>query len=174
MSRNPKPLAKHLAEGTRPHYVNRDAPEPPGLLRDMEVPPELSDAQKAVWGAVLESAAPNQLRAQDAPTLVAFCIMYCQLLDAENDLRAHELTANRERGETKRLMRGPKGSLVPHPAVKILRDCSAEVARLSSLLAITPPARERIHCGGRQREFFDDGSDAWRNFPDAPNRGRTQ
>jgi len=128
------PTALKLLKGeTRESRLNRKAPKPAGSHPVM--PPGMTRRARAVWRRQTKAMAlTGVLTVVDSDALRAYCDAVARYEEAEE--RYHELGP---------LVAGARsGELVKNPLHQVVRDNAMLMARLATLLAFVPSAREGI------------------------------
>lgn len=125
---------KVLRGETRPERLNPNAPKPSGAGPVM--PPGMSRRSRAVWRRQAAAMAmTGVLTIVDSDSLRAYCDAVARYEEAE--------LAYRQKGP---LVEGARaGELVKNPLHQVVRDNAMLMARLATLLAFVPSAREGIH-----------------------------
>ena len=125
---------KVLRGETRPDRLNPRAPKPAGSRPVM--PRGMSARSRAVWHRQTRAMAlTGVLTVVDSDTLRAYCDAVARYEEAEAKYR--------EQGP---LVEGARaGELVKNPLHQVVRDNAMLMARLATLLAFVPSAREGIH-----------------------------
>jgi P27 family predicted phage terminase small subunit len=129
------PTALKVLKGeTRESRLNRRAPKPAGSHPVM--PPGMSRRSRAIWRRQTSAMAKTGvLTVVDSDTLRAYCDAVARYEEAET--RYRELGPRVEGART--------GELVKNPLHQVVRDNAMLMARLATLLAFVPSAREGIH-----------------------------
>jgi P27 family predicted phage terminase small subunit len=128
------PTALKLLKGeTRESRLNRSAPKPTGSRPAM--PRGMSQRSRAVWRRQTRAMAKTGvLTVVDSDALRAYCDAVARYEEAE--AKYHELGP---------LVEGARsGELVKNPLHQVVRDNAMLMARLATLLAFVPSAREGI------------------------------
>lgn len=166
--RPPKPVARHLLEGTYEPGRHRaraaSEPEPIGELSPL--PPDwLNSEQKRVWTSTLPFLTRGTVGGGDAALLASFCIAVAQLQAAA------QAQSKIDEGKTLPFLinAGEKKPPVLSQYLKVIRNATETIRLVGAELGLTPIARARIGA----MAFAPDappmrgGEDPWAAF-DAP------
>jgi P27 family predicted phage terminase small subunit len=135
--RKPVPIVLRMLQnnpGRRP--FNEHEPQHEGI--DTSCPPELTDpVAQAEWARVAPPlSARRQVTVVDRATLIGYCLKYGQWQALEIEGAKHAA-----------LVRGPGGSVMANPALRLANATFVLVLKAAAELGITPSSRSRVSTG---------------------------
>jgi len=133
--------------------LNREAPTPP--LGEMTPPDYFTDAERAIWGAVIANAPAGMIRPLDSGLLERYCWDYVRRRAALLEHRAWCLEKKKP-GETDSLRLAENGVLGRHPILGVIESHAKAIAQAEAKLGLTPVDRERIRAATQKELPFDD------------------
>ncbi len=145
--RPPKPIEKHIKEGTLTTRQKAKTPTIIGGRKKPTCPTHLKGSARAAYRLIINDLWDAGILDKADRTLIATAAMhYGAAIEAQEKVDKYGLMYQVTRGARD----GSKGYKViePNPAVKILRDSLGEFRQCCDLLGIGPSARARLaHLG---------------------------
>ena len=140
--RRHKPTARHRLEGTfNPTRHGRDRRTEPLPEAELgEPPPDLTDAQAAIWRETVAAAPRGMLKELDRRAMGVLC----EAADRHNIARSMQDLLDRGDVQLKLLVKGKNGALVESPYNRILDKTAKTILAASDRLGLNPTARPRI------------------------------
>jgi P27 family predicted phage terminase small subunit len=109
----------------------------------MAPPAWLCEEESAAYREILAAAPIGLFRPLDIPALCRHCTLQHAFDLAREEFLAH-VSGPKAEGESMIMARGARGSLVGHPALKVLGELAAALRLSGAELGLTPGAREKI------------------------------
>jgi P27 family predicted phage terminase small subunit len=99
-------------------------------IKPPRCPTWLPTDAKRTWKKIVNSNPPDWFRDSDLPLLESYCLSYSQMRDAHTVLETEGIyTSN------------AAGSVIAHPAMKIISDCQSRLSMLATKMRLCQNAR---------------------------------
>lgn len=133
----PKPTALRILHGDREDRINRNEPLP--VEGGVVSPVELTEAAAAVWDRLApDLLAKRVITAWDTDAFAEYCDQVAIYWECRDHLQADGLTA-----------KGAAGGVIKSPFWQIMRDASANAAKIRAKFGLTPSDRSQLSIGGQ-------------------------